>query len=73
MILFVERIGKDRRIGKTEFPDSWDIASIEQAIIKTWQDPDRTIIKGDIKTVQKMIDGALIEVAAYGDNYSISR
>ena len=33
-------------IGKTEFPDSWDIALIEQAIIKTWQDPTEQLSKG---------------------------
>ena len=55
---------------KTEFPESWDRKMIIKAVKDTWLNPDQERISGDRRRVRKIINGVLIEVSAYGEDYS---
>lgn len=59
--------------GKTEFPEQWDDETIDLVLAETWAKPTAVRIRGDRREARRVFDGVLIEVTAYGDDYSTFR
>ena len=59
------------RVGKTEFPQRWDDETIKLAIAEIWTNPAFTQYRGERKETRKVIEGVLVEVSDYGNDYSV--
>lgn len=59
--------------GKSEFPPHWDDAQVDKALVLAWNDPDAWVVRDGRRTVRRVVDGVMVEVSAYGEDFGVFR